>query len=557
MKIRTKIYCGFAVIIAVMAVMVAVFFYQYRQIERATADILEYRMMLLDSARKLQIAQMRTAAATRGYLMTGDARFADDLAQAAKAAEAEADYLVATGREQQTVRPIKQALQDFAPHRSRILELYQSQGQAAAADYLVKVGAPANAALNTLVDNYTKRQEEARKTAVAEIQNIQTRLYIYIYLLLAFGVLAGLAVAYFTTRPIMRAITVGQDYAEHLAQGDLSQEIGVVAKDEMGALLTYLNQASRSLRSLIRQVAAAAEQVASSSAELSSSAEQSAQAAGQVAGAITEAAQGTNKQMEVLAATTAAVDTMSANIAAITQNAGQVETTSTKAAQAARDGDKAVAEAVRQMANVESTVAESAAMVGELGEKSNQIGQIVATIAGIAGQTNLLALNAAIEAARAGEQGRGFAVVAEEVRKLAEQSELAAKQIAELIGEIQGTTGKAVAAMVKGTEVVQGGSRAVIASGQSFDQITGLVAETSREIQGMVRAIQELSGGARAVVEAVGQTEKTSKAISAQTQTVSAATEEQTASMEEIAASSEALTKMAEELKKAVSKFRL
>ena len=96
------------------------------------------------------------------------------------------------------------------------------------------------------------------------------------------------------------------------------------------------------------------------------------------------------------------------------------------------------------MANIEKTVANSVAVVTKLGERSKEIGQIVENISGIAGQTNLLALNAAIEAARAGEQGRSFAVVAEEVRKLAEQSQEAAKQIANLIGEIQGDTDKAL-----------------------------------------------------------------------------------------------------------------
>jgi len=117
----------------------------------------------------------------------------------------------------------------------------------------------------------------------------------------------------------------------------------------------------------------------------------------------------------------------------------------------ANDGGQTIELAIAQMGKIETTVNSSAQVVSKLGERSKEIGQIVATISGIAGQTNLLALNAAIEAARAGEQARGFTVVAEEVRKLAEQSQEATKKIAVLIGEIQGDTDNAVVAMNNGT----------------------------------------------------------------------------------------------------------
>ena len=113
---------------------------------------------------------------------------------------------------------------------------------------------------------------------------------------------------------------------------------------------------------------------------------------------------------------------MSAGIQQVSASTNQVAEQSTQAVGKAAEGGKAVEEAVSQMIQVEDTVITSAEVVAKLGERSQEIGQIVGTISGIAVQTNLLALNAAFEAARAGEQGRGFAVVAEEVRKLAEQS---------------------------------------------------------------------------------------------------------------------------------------
>lgn len=214
-------------------------------------------------------------------------------------------------------------------------------------------------------------------------------------------------------------------------------------------------------------------------------------------------------------------------------------------------------QANEQMIHIEKAVTNSAEIVANLGERSKEIGQIVDTISGIAGQTNLLALNAAIEAARAGEQGRGFAVVAEEVRKLAEQSQEAAKHIAVLIGEIQEDTQHAVSAMADGTQEVQRGTEAVNTAGKAFLEIAGLIETVSGQVGDIAAAIQQMAGGSQQLVSSVKDIDTLSRDIAEQTQTVSAATEEQTASMEEIASSSHELAQMAEKLQTAIAKFRI
>jgi methyl-accepting chemotaxis protein len=248
---------------------------------------------------------------------------------------------------------------------------------------------------------------------------------------------------------------------------------------------------------------------------------------------------------------------MSAGIQQIAANTNQVAAQSAQAANKAKEGDKAVVKAVTQMVQVENTVNTSAQVVAKLGERSKEIGQIVDTISGIAGQTNLLALNAAIEAARAGEQGRGFAVVAEEVRKLAEQSQEAARKIAELIGEIQGDTDKAVLAMNEGTREVKNGNEVVNAAGTAFKEIAELVTQVSGQVREISAAIQQMASGSQQIVGAVKKIDLLSKKSADEAQSVSAATEEQLASMEEIAASSQALVIMAKELTKAVGEFKV
>jgi len=253
----------------------------------------------------------------------------------------------------------------------------------------------------------------------------------------------------------------------------------------------------------------------------------------------------------------AIVEQMSAGIHQIAANANVVADVSGQAANTARSGETAVISAVDQMNNIERTVISSAEVVAKLGERSNEIGQIVDTISGIAGQTNLLALNAAIEAARAGEQGRGFAVVAEEVRKLAEQSQDAAKQIAGLISEIQGDTDKAVVAMSEGTREVKVGTDAVAVAGKAFNEIVQLIDQVSGQVRDISAAIQQMAGGSEKIVESVRDIDKISKETAGQAQTMSAATQEQSAAMEEIAASSQSLANMALQLQTAIDKFKV
>ena len=152
---------------------------------------------------------------------------------------------------------------------------------------------------------------------------------------------------------------------------------------------------------------------------------------------------------------------------------------------AALTGTMAVSRTVDGMKAIRETVLSSAERIHRLGEQSNRIGEIVLVISEIAEQTNLLALNAAIEAARAGEQGRGFAVVASEVRRLAEKSNRAAKDISHLISDIANQTGEAVGAMKKSTEQVESGVTLAEEAGRALNEIQSAVESSSAEIRFM------------------------------------------------------------------------
>jgi len=373
--------------------------------------------------------------------------------------------------------------------------------------------------------------------------------------------IVSILIVVFVTFIIVKRITKPMELLANqvsvVADGDLTVQATVTGKDEIAELATGFNKMVHNLRDLILKVQNSAEQVAASSEELTASSHESAQASNQVAGSIADIAQGAEVQLNAVEKTAAVVEKMSANIQKVTTDANHAVLQSTQATEKAKKSGLSISNAVSQMALIEETVNTSAQIVANLGQRSTEIGQIVDTISGIAGQTNLLALNAAIEAARAGEQGKGFAVVAEEVRKLAEQSQEAAKQIALLIGEIQTETTKAVSAMDNGTHEVSLGAEVVKDAGSAFRDIAQLVTHVSEQVTGISSAIQQMDEGSQQIVSSVKVIDELSKKAVTAAENVSATTQEQSASMEEIASSSQNLATMAQNLQETIHRFRI
>ena len=365
-------------------------------------------------------------------------------------------------------------------------------------------------------------------------------------------------VAFTVSNQIARPLQTMVKVCHELAAGDFRDKPRRLERnDEIGQLANAMASMRTRLREVLKKVNESAEQVAASSEELTASAEQSAQAVTQVAESVNGVAEGAQKQSAAVNAAAKVVEQISGGIEQAAASSSRVAEHSGRAAEKAKEGDTSVEQAINQMGHIEQTVNNSAQVVAKLGDRSKEIGQIVDTISGIAGQTNLLALNAAIEAARAGEQGRGFAVVAEEVRKLAEQSQDAAKQIAELISGIQGETDKAVAAMTEGTHEVKIGTEVVTTAGRAFGEIAALVMNVSDQVKEISTAINHVAGGSQQIVASIQTIDAHSKTAVDEAQMVSAATEEQTASMEEIASASQSLAKLAQELQEAVSLFKI
>lgn len=399
--------------------------------------------------------------------------------------------------------------------------------------------------------------------------------------------------------------------ADRLAQGDLTTSLK--PKSERDVLGNACVQMITNLRELIKQLTNHATNITLASGQLAAVAEQSGLATAQIAATSQQVAYGTAQQSEATTKMTASVEQMTRALDGVALGAQKQASTVTRssdvtrqistviqqvvvnahagakgaadAAHTAREGAKTVDETIQGMEAIKTRVKLSAQKVQEMGQRSEQIGAIVETIDDIAGQTNLLALNAAIEAARAGEHGKGFAVVADEVRKLAEKSAAATKEIAELIKGIQETVAEAVQSMDEGSQEVEIGAVRADKAGQALANILKAVEAVDQQVKEISTAAQqmaassdelgsamdavsavvkenttateEIATGSNEVSQAIDNIADVSKRNSAAVEEVSAATEEMSAQVQEVSTSAQTLSKMAQALQQLVAQFKV
>ena len=367
-----------------------------------------------------------------------------------------------------------------------------------------------------------------------------------------------IAIILYITRSIATPITELGKIAEQVAEGNLSHKFSDTDRqDEIGRLHQSFAKMSKNLHDLVQRSLKAADQLAVSSEELTSSAGQSANASQSAAEAVTHIAQSAQQQNDIVDRSIDSVNTMSDEMGKVVNVIHDVAASAAETHKATTEGQSGLHVAVEGMETINGSTKEVADAVNSLYEGSKRISEIVEMITQIASQTNLLALNAAIEAARAGESGKGFAVVAEEVRKLAEESEAAAKEIS---GVIQKNS-EEIEHVFELTKNQQGEVRENVGqvkeAGEKFHRIMDLVAELETSIESIVEISEKVQADCSETTASVQKINDVSHTVQQKATDVSAVSEEQAASNEEIAAASQTLADLAERLQAGVEKFRL
>jgi len=369
----------------------------------------------------------------------------------------------------------------------------------------------------------TEMIERQNKSRDAESDHAVMMIIAATVLALLLSVLAAWIITRQITTPLQETLEV----VERVAAGDLSRNLNVNRKDELGKLQSTIQRMTVSLRELVGGIRDGVTQIASAAEELSAVTEQT--------------SAGVNNQKVETDQVATAMHEMTATVQEVARNAEEASEAAVAADQQAREGERVVNEAIAQIERLASAVGNSSEAMGALKQESEKIGSVLDVIKSVAQQTNLLALNAAIEAARAGEAGRGFAVVADEVRSLAQRTQKSTEEIEALIVSLQSGTQQAASVMDSSRELSASSVDLTRRAGGSLENITKTVS-----------AIQSMN---QQIAAAAEQQSATAEEINRSIINVRDVSEQTSAASEETAASSIELARLGTHLQTLVSRF--
>ncbi|AZG84565.1 methyl-accepting chemotaxis protein [Pseudomonas syringae pv. pisi] len=452
----------------------------------------------------------------RGYTYSGRPDFEKDANKAIDDAVTGINTLA--GDISSTYSPmLQQAIAGLNGYRAAVGRYRDAQAASKAAlEKMTTLGVSMLATSNDLITRQNKSRDADSAKSVTMIAAATA-------LALVLSILAAWVITRQITTPLQETLEV----VERVASGDLSRNLNVDRKDELGKLQATIQRMTVSLRELVGGIRDGVTQIASAAEELSAVTEQT--------------SAGVNSQKVETDQVATAMHEMTATVQEVARNAEEASEAAVTADRQARDGERVVNEAIAQIERLASAVGNSSEAMGALKQESDKIGSVLDVIKSVAEQTNLLALNAAIEAARAGEAGRGFAVVADEVRSLAQRTQKSTEEIEALIARLQSGTQQATTVMDSSRELSTSSVELTRRAGGSLESITKTVSAIQAMNQQIAAAAEEQS----ATAEEINRSIINVRDVSEQT----------SAASEETAASSVELARLGNHLQVLVSRF--
>ncbi|QUH19302.1 methyl-accepting chemotaxis protein [Alkaliphilus sp. B6464] len=407
--------------------------------------------------------------------------------------------------------------------------------------------------LGPIRDLAFNRAEELYQTAGITVATSRNIIIVTLVCIVLFSLITAIVITRSITKPIQEL----QNIMGQAENGDLTVQVLVNSKDEIGELSNSFNTMIGNIRKLFNETVDIIEKVENSSDIIATSVEEIGQSSNEVSKTIQEIAMGATNQAQETQETSNITNTLAERIESIKENSIKTSSSITEMRGKTDLGIQSIATLKDGFSKNIEAAQNANNGIKELTHKSQSIGMIVDTINSIAEQTNLLALNAAIEAARAGDAGRGFAVVAEEVRKLAEQSSTATSEIQKIIDEIRMIIVNTQDKMNYTVDAVNNANDALIHTEKVFTDINVATDDVSENIIFLNQYIEDIDSAKSRVLQSIESISAISEESAASTQQVSASAEEQTASVDEVVATMQELNNTVKILSSAISVFKL
>jgi methyl-accepting chemotaxis protein len=562
--IRGKVVFSFGLITIVLLSLASTSYFNMMKLENEINNLIEREMVVDSKIKNLSNLLLEIESGQQAFVITGATGFLAPYTNGKSEIEANLEdlktYLKKSEEQMDKINKIEQNYGFWIKFVDRVIETRKDDGLEKAS-LLVESGTGEKYmdGVRSYVDMIVEEQQQQIGT---RIDSLNQQVFISKIATISLSILAvGLAVffGFILSRNIRTSVRkISQSILEIAnAGGDLTKRIHVKSRDELAGLAQDTNQLIDGIAILVRQVSEMAENVSASSQELLASAEETSKTINSIAETSSEIAAGSEQTTTQMSNSLHKMNSLEEAATFLFNQAELVKQTTEQMKSVAEKGGKSVQASSKKMMHIEETMSNTTQTVEALGKKSSEITTIIGTITEIAEQTNLLALNAAIEAARAGEHGRGFAVVADEVRKLAEQSQQAAKGVTNIVHSIQNEVNIIIKQNSEGVQEVISGVEITNETNSSLADILTQTEKTTVVVNEMVDHIQQTQQLSQDVASAFAHVNEIAENTAHNTESTAAASEEGSAAMEQVTASASELSQQSEKLRALVSNFKM